>query len=109
MHGQQRSSPYLYNTSPYGIPAYGAVSYQVAPLDVNWYKTWPNFKSILLSIAIIICSTAVIGVEIANIAIEGSKQNGTSQLGSGPGKVGVGVWSGFISFISAIFILVIGK
>lgn len=109
MHGHQRYSPYLYNTSPYDIPAYGTVSYQVAPLDVNWYNTWPKFKSILLSIAIIICSMAVIGLEIADIAIEGSKENGTSQLGLGTGKVGAGIWSGFVSFIAAIFILVIGK
>lgn len=109
MYAPQRSSPYLYNTSPYGIPAYGTVSYQVAPLDINWYHTWPNFKSIFLAIAIIICSAAVIGLEIANLAIEGSKENGTSQLGLGTGKVGVGIWSGFVSFLAAIFIFVIGK
>ena len=109
MYGRQRSSPYIYNTPPYVIPAYGPVAYQTTPLDVTWHNAWPKFKTILLSIAIIICSTVVIGLEIANLAIEGSKQNGTLQLGLGPGKVGAGIWSGFISFLAAIFILVIGK
>jgi hypothetical protein len=109
MHGHHRSSPYLYNTSPYAIPSYGNVAYQVAPLDITWYNTWPKFKSIILSIGIIICSTAIIGLDIANVAIEAGKQDGTSKLGSGPGKVGAGIWSGSMSFLAAIFILVIGK
>ena len=109
MHGHQRSTGYLYNASPYGIPGYGNVAYQVTPLDITWFNTWPKFKSILLSTAIIICSTAVIGLDIANVAIEAGKENGTSKLGSGPGKVGAGIWSGSVSFIAAVFILVIGK
>jgi hypothetical protein len=109
MYAQQRSSPQFYNTSPYAIPAYGTVTYQVAPLDVNWYKTWPRVTSILLSITMVICSTTIIGLDIANTAIEGNKQNGTSKLGSEPGKVGAGIWSGSLFFLSAIFILAISK
>jgi hypothetical protein len=109
MRGHQRSSVHFYNTSPYAIPAYGPVTYQAAPLDVNWYNTWPSARSILLSITMVICSTAIIGLDIANIAIEGNKPNGTAKLGSGTGKVGAGIWSGSICFFTAIFILVIGK
>jgi hypothetical protein len=102
-----RSSPHLYDTSPYVIPV-GTV-YEAVPLDINWYNTWPSIKSICLSIPMIICSTAIIGLDIANIAIEGNKQNGTSQLGSGTGKVGAGIWCGAISFLAAVFILVVSK
>jgi hypothetical protein len=109
MYTRQRASPQLYATSPYGIPAYGTVTYQAAPLDVTWYNAWPSTRSILLAITMIMCSTAIIGLDIANIAIEGNKQNGTAKLGSGPGKVGAGVWSGSISFLAAIFMLTIGK
>ena len=109
MRGYQHPVPYLYNTSPYSLPAYGTVSYQPAPLDVNWHSAWPTFRSILLSAVMIISSTAIIGLDIANIAIEGHKQNGTSKLGSGTGKVGAGVWSGSVSFFAAISISAISK
>jgi hypothetical protein len=109
MYSQQRPLPQLYNTSPYAIPVYGNIAYQVAPLDINWYSTWPSAKSICLSVVMIICSTTIISLDIANLAIEGNKQNGTSKLGSGTGQVGVGIWSGFIYFLTAIFILGISK
>jgi hypothetical protein len=110
MHGHQRPVPYLYNTSPYGIPAYGTVSYQQpAPLDINWHIAWPRVSTVLLSITMLICSAAIISLDIANVAIEGNKQNGTSKLGSGTENVGAGIWSGFISFFTAILILVISK
>lgn len=111
MYSYQQPSPYVYNTSPYGIPAYGTVSssYQSALLDINWQRTWSSIKSICLSIAMIICSTAIIGLDIANIAVERNKENGTSKLGSGTGKVGAGIWSGSITFFTALFILVISK
>ena len=102
MYVHQRPPPHLYNTSPYGIPAYGTVTYQTAPLDVNWHNAWPNIKSILLAAILLICSTVIIGLDIANLAIEGNKQNGTSKLGSGTGKVGAGIWTESISFLAAI-------
>jgi hypothetical protein len=109
MHAHQRPLPYLYTTSPYGIPAYGTVSYQPPPLDVNWHNAWPTGRSIFLSVTILICSVAVIGLDIANLAIEGNKQNGTSNLGTGTGKVGAGIWCGSISFIAGIFVVSISK
>jgi hypothetical protein len=109
MYSHQRSSLDLYNTSPYVIPAYGTIPYVAAPLDINWYKKWPSFKSLCLSITMIIFSTTIIGLDIANTAIEGNKQSGSSKLGSGTGKVGAGIWSGSIDFLAAIFILVISK
>lgn len=109
MHGHQRPLPYLYNTSPYGIPPYGTVAYQVAPLDINWHNAWPSVRTIFLSVIMIICSAAIISLDIANIAIEANKQNGTSKLGSGTAKVGAGIWSGSVSFFAGIFILMISK
>ncbi len=110
MHGHRRTpSPQFYQTSPYGIPPYGIVSYQTVPLDVHWYKTWPSVKSIFLVALMIICSTAIISLDIANIAIEGSKQNTTSRLRLETGKVGAGIWSGSVVFLAAIFILAISK
>jgi hypothetical protein len=109
MSSHQRSSPDLYNTSPYVIPVYGTVPYEIVPLDINWYSKWPSLKSVCLSITMIIFSTTIISLDIANTAIEGNKQNGSSKLGSGTGKVGAGIWSGSIDFFAAIFILVIGK
>jgi hypothetical protein len=105
MHAHQRPSPYQYNTSPYGIPAYGTVTYQSAPLDTNWHNTWPTVKAIVLGVIMLICSIAIISLDIANLAIEGNKQNGTSTLGMGTGTVGAGVWSGFVSSLAASFIL----
>jgi len=109
MHGHQRPLPYLYNTSPYAIPAYGTVPYPPAPLDVTWYSSWPSVRTALLSVTMLICSAAIISLDIANVAIEANKQNQTSKLGSGTGKVGAGIWSGSVSFLAAIVILVISK
>lgn len=105
MHSQRQPSPILYATSPYGIPAYGTVS----SLDINWSNTWSSMRSICLSIAMIICSAAIIGLDIANIAVERNKQSGLSKLGSDTGKVGAGIWTGTITFFTAIFILIISK
>ena len=57
----------------------------------------------------LICSVAIIGLDIANIAIEANKQNGTLTLGSNTGKVGAGIWSGSITFSAALFVLAISK
>ncbi|CAF1078390.1 unnamed protein product [Rotaria sordida] len=87
MHPHKRPLSYIYTTSPYTIPSFETVSSQPVLLDVN-------------------CST-IIGLDIANIAIEGNKQNETSKLGSGTATVGAGIWSGSISFVAAIFIIII--
>ncbi|CAF2634777.1 unnamed protein product [Rotaria sp. Silwood2] len=107
VHAHQRPLSYLYATSPYTIPAYGTVPSQPVLLDVNWYNSWPRIRSIMISITMLICSSTIIGLDIANLAIEGNKQNGASKLGSGTANVGAGIWSGSISFLAAIFIIVI--
>ena len=110
MYGQQRPvHQFKYSTSPYDIPVYGTVSSRPVQSDANWYNTWPNVKSIILSVTMLTCSATIIGLDIANTAIEVSKHNGTSHLGSGTGKVGAGIWSGSISFCAAIFIIMISK
>lgn len=110
MYEHRRSPTQFYYTAPYAVPVYGSVAYPVEiPIDVNWYQTWPKLKSIFLAIVILICSMAIIGLDIANIAIERNKQNGSSKLGSDTGKVGAGIWCGTMSFFAALFILIIGK
>ncbi len=107
MLAPQRASP-IYQIGPYGNPMQGTVAFRAASLDVNWSDTWPIIRSILLGSIMLISSAAVIGLEIANLAIEGNKSKyGTSELGGNTAEVGAGLWSGSISFLAAIFILVI--
>ncbi|CAF2885350.1 unnamed protein product [Rotaria sp. Silwood2] len=87
VHAHQRPLSYLYAPSPYTIPAYGTVPSQPVLLDVNWYNSWPRIRSIMISITMLICSSTIIG--------------------SGTANVGAGIWSGSISFLAAIFIIVI--
>ena len=96
----------IYPTFPHGNHAYGTVSIRSSPVDVNWFDTWPIVGSILLAIIMIFSSAAIIGLDIANVAIEGKKQNGAAALGLDSAKVGAGIWSGSISFLAAIFIFV---
>ncbi|CAF0912815.1 unnamed protein product [Rotaria sp. Silwood1] len=107
MPAHQRPLSYIYTTTPYTIPAYGTVSTQPILLNVNWYSSWPSIGSIIISVTMVIFSSTIIGLDIANIAIEGNKQNGTSKLGLGTATVGAGIWSGSISFLAAIFIIAI--
>ncbi|CAF1076850.1 unnamed protein product [Rotaria sordida] len=107
MHPHKRPLSYIYTTSPYTIPSFETVSSQPVLLDVNWYNSWPSTRSIIISVTMLICSSTIIGLDIANIAIEGNKQNETSKLGSGTATVGAGIWSGSISFVAAIFIIII--
>jgi hypothetical protein len=100
--------PTIYPVFPYGNHAYGTTSFRPTLLDFNWFDTWPTVRSILLACLMLFSSAAIIGLDIANLAIEGNKQNGISALGVGPAKVGAGIWSGSISFLAAIFIIVIG-
>ena len=111
MYEHRRSPTQFYYTAPYAVPAYGNACYPVVevPLDINWYRTWPKLISIFLGIVILMCSMAIIGLDIANVAIEANKQNGGSKLGSDGSKVGAGIWSGALSFFAALFILGIGK
>jgi hypothetical protein len=98
----------IYHLGPYTNPIQGTMGFRPVALDVNWFDTWPIIRSILLGSIMLISSAAIIGLEIANLAIEGNKNKyGTSELGGNTAKVGAGLWSGSISFLAAIFILVI--
>ena len=109
MYVPQRPGPYIYNAPPYGIPTYATVSYPPSSIDIHWFNAWPRVRTILLAITMLICSAAIISLDIANLAIEGNKSNDTSKFGSGPGKVGAGIWSGTVAFVASICILTIGK
>lgn len=110
MYDHRRSPTHFYYTAPYAVPVYGNVPYPVeTAVDVNWYTSWPKSMSLFLALVIIICSAGIIGLDIANIAIEANKQDGASKLGSDTGKVGVGIWTGSISFFAAFFILGTGN
>ena len=107
MLGSQRVFP-VYPIAPYGNLVYGTVAFRPPLLDVNWFDTWPIIRSILLGSIMMVCSAAIVGLDIANLAIEGKKQNGTPpMLGDGTAKVGAGLWSGCISFLASIFIIAI--
>ena len=84
---------------------YPTVPHRTFPLDVNWFDTWPIIRTILLAVIMLFSSAAIIGLDIANLAIEGKKQ--FSGLGVDSSKVGAGIWSGSISFLAALFILTI--
>jgi hypothetical protein len=106
MFAPQRTSP-IYPITAYPIPVHGTMAFRSTPLDINWFDTWPIIRSILLGSFMLISSAAIIGLDIANLAIEGSKNNGASKLlGVGTAKVGAGIWSGSISFLAAVFIIV---
>ena len=108
MQVQPQPIPYVYAASPYGAPAYGTVAYQTAPLDVDWFNAWPRVRSILLAVAMLLSSAAVIGLDTTNIIIESNKPNGTSKIGLATGKVAAGIWCGSVSLAAAIFIIAIG-
>jgi hypothetical protein len=108
MLAPQRTGP-LYPLHSYAYPNQGTVTFQTTIFDVNWYETWPIIRSIFVASMMVISSAAIIGLDIANLAIEGSKTGGSAMLGSGTAKVGAGIWSGSISFLAAIFIIVISK
>ena len=57
----------------------------------------------------LISSAAIIGLEIANVAMEYNKDNDFKRLGMDTSKVGAGIWCGSISFLAAIFIVVTSK
>ena len=103
MFAYQQTSP----ITLYGNPNHRTIVFQPTSLDTNWFDTWPIIRSILLGSIMLLSSAAVIGLDIANLAIEGNKGSGIARLGMGPAKVGAGIWSGSISFLAAIFILVI--
>ncbi|CAF1018498.1 unnamed protein product [Adineta ricciae] len=98
-------------------PTYPALSYsysnhrpnavQPVVIDPYWSTTWPTIRSILLSFLMLISSAAIIGLEIANVAMEYNKENDFKRLGMDTSKVGAGIWCGSISFLAAIFIVVI--
>jgi hypothetical protein len=105
MFGTQRISP-IYPMGTYGMPIQGTVTFRPPQLDVNWSNTWPTIRTILLGSMMLISSAAIIGLDIANLAIEGNKANNeTSRLGWDTSKVGAGIWSGSISYLAAIFII----
>ncbi|CAF0790898.1 unnamed protein product [Adineta steineri] len=106
MFAQQRISP-LYTVPMYGYSAHKTVPYYLSTMDINWTDTWPTIRTILLSSIMFICSLAVIGLDIANLAIEGSKTNTSPEIGMSPAKVGAGIWCGSISFLAALFIFMI--
>jgi hypothetical protein len=108
MLAPQRTGP-LYPLHSYAYPNQGTVTFQSTIFDVNWYETWPIIRSILVASMMVLSSAAIIGLDIANLAIEGSKTGGSAMLGSGTAKVGAGIWSGSISFLAAIFIIMISK
>lgn len=109
MYAPQRYIPEVYTNSPYGVPAYAPVIYPTTTLDVNWSRTWPKIRSLLLAAILLTSSVAIIGLDIANLAIEGNKQNETAQIGLGTDKVGAGIWSGSVCIFAAGFIVAIGE
>lgn len=109
MYAPQRYGPEMYWRSPYETAIYPTVAYPVIPFVVDWYNEWPKVRSILLAITLLICSTAIIGLDTANLVIEGTKNNNTSRIGLGTDKVGAGIWSGSTVILAAGFILAIGK
>ncbi|CAF0841822.1 unnamed protein product [Adineta ricciae] len=71
-------------------PTYPALSYsysnhrpnavQPVVIDPYWSTTWPTIRSILLSFLMLISSAAIIGLEIANVAMEYNKENDFKRL-----------------------------
>ncbi len=109
MLAPQRTAP-LYPLHTYVYPNQRAMAFQPAILDVNWIETWPIIRTILLGSMMLLSSAAIIGLDIANLAIEGGKSGGpTAMLGVGTAKVGAGIWSGSISFLAAIFVIRISE
>jgi hypothetical protein len=99
----------IYPTNQYFFPNTRTTVFPQPILDVNWFDTWPIIRSIFLGSIMVLSSSAIIGLEIANVAIEGNKDGSIKQMGLGTAKVGAGIWCGSISFIAAIFIIVISK
>jgi hypothetical protein len=100
----------IYPMPPYGNLVQGTINFRPTILDVNWSNTWPIIRTILLGSAMLITSAAIIGLDIANLAIEGNSELlgvSISRLGVGTAKVGAGIWSGSISFLAGISIIVI--
>lgn len=107
MLGPQRISP-IYPVHRFNNPLQGTVPFRNTLLDVNWSRAWPVITSILLGCIMLITSAAIVGLDIANLAIEGKKKNhDIVSFGEGTAKVGAGIWSGSISFLAGISIIVI--
>jgi hypothetical protein len=104
MSRSQRTTPELYMTSPYGIPAYYPVAYASAPAE----HSWSNLPSILFGMTLLFTSAAIIGLDIAHVVIEEQKSNETIRTGLDPDKVAAGIWTGLVLFIAALVILSIG-
>lgn len=109
MYGQQRFMPDMYWRSPYENSIYPTVAYPVVPFAIDWYNEWPKKRSILLAIALLLSGMAIIGLDIANLAIEANKFNDTARIGLGTDKVGAGIWSGSTVILAAAFILFISQ
>ena len=99
----------LYPMQMYAYPNRNTVAFQQSIIDVKWYETWPTIRSIFLGGMLMLTSAAIIGLDIANLAIEGGKAGGSAMLGAGTAKVGAGIWSGSITFLTALFIIAISK
>lgn len=109
MFGHQQRIPVIYPASQYFYPNPRVPFTQSALVDFNWTLSWPIIRTILLGSFMIIINAAIVGLEIANLAIEGTKGSNASFMGYGTARVGAGIWTGSISFIAAIFIIVISR
>lgn len=98
--------PQMYPVSGFNSAYPRTTQFPRALLDVNWTEVWPIITTIVLASIMLITNAAIIGLDIANLAIEGDTSNGSS-LGANISTVGAGIWSGSISFIAAFFIFVI--
>lgn len=101
--------PEMYWQSPYEQAVYPTVTYPVVPVVADWYNEWPRIRSILLAVTLILSGMAIVGLDIANLAIEGNKSNDTARIGLGTDKVAAGVWSGSTVVLAAGFILAVGE
>ena len=106
MLGPQRVQGF-YPTNQYFYPNPRTSIYPTTLIDVKWSISWPTIRTILLGCVMLLTNAAIVGLDIANLAIEGTKDPLFKRLGYGTSKVGAGIWSGSISFLAAIFIIVI--
>jgi len=105
-----RRQALVYPTTSHVRPNIAGTQFKIAVPDANWYKTWPKSSSSLLGSLLLITSAAIIGLDIANLAIEGKKDDSylLKGLGLGVAKVGAGLWAGCSTFLAGILVLVIG-
>lgn len=106
MLGTQRL-PRFSPTNQYFYPNPRMTTYPPMLIDVRWSVSWPKIQSILLGGVMLLTNAAIIALDIANLAIEGSKDPLFKRLGFGTSKVGAGIWSGSISFLAACLIIII--